>query len=121
MQNQFKTLNVGAIQVAVSTTADMQDAMAGRRCQAGGSGGGSDGRAAAVELLQQAEVAAVQNRRWKDGHGGSRFATKAQKGVTLTATDVDDLISYVPDLSSASIISSGTGAVLTDELDEETR
>lgn len=43
-----------------------------------------------------------------------------QKGVTLTATDVEDILSYVPDLSSASIVLSGTGAVLTDNLDEET-
>lgn len=49
------------------------------------------------------------------GGGGT-----AQKGVTLTTTDVEDILSYVPDLSSASIVLSGTGAVLTDNLDEET-
>ena len=52
--------------------------------------------------------------------GQSNNFTQAQRGVTLTTTDVSDILSLVPNVSSASLISSGTGAVLTDELDSET-
>ena len=119
VQEQFKTLNVGAIEVSVSTAADMQDAIAGMMPPGGGGGSGNAG-------------GATNGGGAGNGGGGNRsgggsfsnfgggFAVKAQKGVTLTATDVDDLISYVPDLTSASIISSGTGEVLTDQLDAET-
>jgi len=117
VQEQFKTLNVGAIQVSVSTSADMADAIAGgmpagmpgeaaggnntTRQQGGFSSGGFPG--GGTSLAQ----------------AGGRAAT-AQKGVTLTTTDVDDITSLVPDVTSASIITSGTGAVLTDDLDAET-
>ena len=118
VQNQFKTLNVGAIQVTVSTKADMQDAIMG-----GMPGGGTGGTGGA-----RSGGGATGGGARTGGSGGSfggfggfaAFAAKAQKGITLTTTDVDDILSYVPGLSSASIISSGTGAVLTDELDSET-
>ncbi len=117
VQEQFKTLNVGAIEVKVSTQADMQDAMAGGMpfFMGGGAptGGGNSNRSGGGA-----------NRSGGNGGMAAFFAggsaARAQKGVTLTTTDVDDLLSFVPNLTSASIISSGTGAVLTDELDEET-
>jgi putative ABC transport system permease protein len=124
VQEQFKTLNVGAIEVSVSTQADMQDAIAGMMPgifgggsggggNNGGFGGGSNNRAGGSANRAGGGGGAMMG-----GFGG--FAARAQKGVTLTSTDVDDIISYVPDLTSASIISSGTGAVLTDNLDDET-
>jgi putative ABC transport system permease protein len=117
VQEQFKTLNVGAIQVAVSTTADMQDEAAGGMPDMAGGGGGAptggSGGGAPTGGSGGGQAGGGMM-------GGGASSTKAQKGVTLTTTDVDDILSYVPNLTSASIISSGTGAVLTDELDEET-
>lgn len=110
VQNQFKTLNVGAIQVSVSTTADMADAIAGMfpGGMPGGTTGGTSGR-------QQGGGGGFPT----GGMAGGGVTT-AQKGVTLTSTDVDDITFLVPDITSASIITSGTGAVLTDNLDAET-
>lgn len=119
VQEQFKTLNVGAIQVTVSTTADMQDEMAGGGPpnMGGGmpAGGGMPGGSGGGSRSGSKSGGGFGG---FGGFGGS--STKAQKGITLTTTDVDDILSYVPNLTSASIISSGTGAVLTDELDTET-
>lgn len=127
VEKQFKTLNVGEINVTVSTSADMTDQIAGMmpngrnfsgnfggnngnngtrnsggaNRQSGFSGGGAGGFSAA------------------QGQAGSNFA-KSQRGVTLTTTDVDDILSLVPNVSSASIVLSGTGAVLGGDLDAET-
>lgn len=125
VQEQFKTLNVGAIDVSVSTSADMADQMAGGMMGGfpnggfpGGnfSGGNSGSRSGSSTRRQSGNTG---NFGGMAGQAGSAFA-QAQKGVTLTTTDVDDILSFVPGLSSASLISSGTGKVLTDELDEET-
>ena len=117
VQEQFKTLNVGAINVTVSTEADMADAMAGMMPPGdmGGGGGGNFGGGTRSNKSGSAGGSGGM-----PGGGQMGGGTTRQKGVTLTTTDVDDIISYVPDLTSASIIISGTGAVLTDNLDEET-
>jgi ABC-type antimicrobial peptide transport system, permease component len=126
VQNQFKTLNVGAIQVSVSTQADMQDEMMGGMMggpDGGGMPGGGGfpgGGAAGGGGSKSGRGSAGGGMPGGGGFPGGGSSTKAQKGVTLTTTDVDDIVSYVPNLTSASIISSGTGAVLTDELDAET-
>ncbi len=122
VQNQFKTLNVGAIEVSVSTSADMADAFAGMmpggeagNMPWGGNTGGSNNT--------RNNTTRQQNGGFSGGMSGSQaggnFAS-AQKGVTLTTSDVDDIMSFVPGLTSASIITSGTGKVLTDDLDAET-
>ena len=118
VQEQFKTLNVGAIQVSVSTKADMADAMAGGGAFAG-MGGGSGAQAGAGAPTGGGGAPAGGSTQAGGGTTGGS-STQAQKGVSLTSTDVDDIVSIVPNITSASIISSGTGAVLTDELDEET-
>jgi putative ABC transport system permease protein len=124
VQNQFKTLNVGAIQVSVSTQADMQDEMMGGMMggMPGGDmpGGGFPPGGTTGGGSKSGGGSAGGGMPGGGGFPGGGASTKAQKGVTLTTTDVDDILSYVPNLTSASIISSGTGAVLTDELDEET-
>lgn len=119
VQEQFKTLNVGAIEVSVSTSADMADAFAGMMPgnfggaqRSGNTGGNSARRTTAAQGGGFSAFAGAMG-----GFGGS---TVTQKGVTLTTTDVDDIMSFVPDLTSASIITSGTGKVLTDSLDDET-
>nr|WP_319488827.1 ABC transporter permease [uncultured Caproiciproducens sp.] len=116
VQEQFKTLNVGAINVTVSTQADMADAFAGMMPPGAMGGGTSGGMGGGTSGRTGGRVGGGI------GGGGGQMGggTTAQKGVTLTTTDVDDIISYVPDLTSASIIINGTGAVLTDNLDEET-
>jgi len=117
VQEQFKTLNVGAIQVSVSTSADMADAIAG------GMPAGMPGEAAGGNNTTRQQGGFPSGGFPGGGtswaQAGGRAAT-AQKGVTLTTTDVDDITSLVPDVTSASIITSGTGAVLTDDLDAET-
>ena len=121
VQEQFKTLNVGAIEVSVSTSADMADQMAGGMMGGfpggmGGfprSGGGSGGS------LRPSGGGGGGMGGFPSGGQSNNF-TQAQRGVTLTTTDVSDILSLVPNVSSASLISSGTGAVLTDELDSET-
>ncbi|MGX8702444.1 ABC transporter permease [Caproiciproducens sp.] len=122
VQEQFKTLNVGAINVTVSTQADMADAMAGMMPPGdmGGGGGFSGGG------FSGGTRGGFSGGSRTGGSGGGMSGGQTgggsarQKGVTLTTTDVEDILSYVPDLSSASIVISGTGAVLTDNLDEET-
>ena len=122
VQEQFKTLNVGAIEVSVSTSADMADAFAGMmpggeagNTPWGGNTGGSNNT--------RNNTTRQQNGGFSGGMSGSQaggnFAS-TQKGVTLTTSDVDDIMSFVPGLTSASIITSGTGKVLTDDLDAET-
>lgn len=118
VQEQFKTLNVGAINVTVSTEADMADAMAGMMppgAMGGGTAGGGFGGNGSTNRRSGSTGGSGGMPGGQMGGGMTR-----QKGVTLTTTDVDDILSYVPDLSSASIVISGTGAVLTDNLDEET-
>jgi len=121
VQEHFKTLNVGAIQVSVSTSADMADAIAG--AMQGGNMGGASGRTAGGNntTRQQGGFSGGNfsggGTPWAQAGGRAAFV---QKGVTLTTTDVDDITSLVPDITSASIITSGTGAVLTDNLDAET-
>lgn len=119
VQEQFKTLNVGAINVTVSTEADMADAMAGMMppgAMGGGTAGGGFGGNGSTNRRSGSTGGSGGMPGGQMGGGGMT----RQKGVTLTTTDVDDILSYVPDLSSASIVISGTGAVLTDNLDEET-
>lgn len=115
VQEQFKTLNVGAIEVSVSTSADMADQMMGGF--PGGAVPGGEARGGSGSNRSGSNRS--NNFARQNGGFGSSF-TQAQRGVTLTTTDVDDILSLVPGLSSASLISSGTGAVLTDELDSET-
>lgn len=118
VQEQFKTLNVGAIDVSVSTSADIADQFAQRMPGGGGSGsgfpGGGGGRSGNVNRRSGSANGGFP------GMGGGANFTQAQRGVTLTTADVDDILDLVPDLTSASLISSGTGAVLTDDLDSET-
>ena len=125
VQEQFKTLNVGAINVTVSTEADMADAMAGGMMPPGdmGGGGGFGGGGSFGGGTRTGGGSGGGSRSGGGGMpGGGQMGggSTRQKGVTLTTTDVEDILSYVPDLSSASIVLSGTGAVLTDNLDEET-
>lgn len=125
VEKQFKTLNVGAIEVTVSTSADLTDKIAGMMPggnfgsnfgsgRTGGSAnrkgnfsGGSAGGANA------GGVSGMQ------GQAGNGFV-QAQRGVTLTTNDVDDILSLVPNISTASIVLSGTGAVLGGNLEAET-
>lgn len=119
VEKQFKTLNVGEINVTVSTSADMTDQIAGMMPNGGnfsGNVGGNNGNSGARSggsTNRQSGFSAAQ------GQAGGSFA-KSQRGVTLTTTDVDDILSLVPNVSSASIVLSGTGAVLGGSLDSET-
>ena len=51
------------------------------------------------------------------GRGGPQMA---DEGETLTEEDVEDILSLVPNVESASLLASGSGLVDGGELDEET-
>lgn len=118
VQNQFKNLNAGSINVSVATEADLMDRMmggfAGGAPQGGSFGGGSFGGGAGG------------NRSGGGGSAGARMpgmmggGTGGGRTVTLSTTDVEDIASLVPDLSQVSILNSGTGAVDGGYLEEET-
>ena len=128
VQNQFKNLNAGSINVTVATQADLMDRMMGGFAGGGGPpggsfGGGSFGAGGGVQRSGGSG----------GGTGAARSGSTAAfrmpgmvgggtsgRAVTLSTTDVDDIASLVPDLSQVSILNSGTGAVDGGELEEET-
>ncbi|NLJ31269.1 MAG: FtsX-like permease family protein [Clostridiales bacterium] len=134
VEDQFKTLNVGAIDITVSTSADITDQYAGMMQNGGAFGGnggttGDNGGNAGGNSTQRSGGTTGQSG-FSGGTGTNRTSgfqeqsgssySKTQRGVTLTTTDVDDILSLVPNVSSASIVLSGTGAVLGGNLDSET-
>ncbi len=126
VKEQFKTLNVGAIDVTVATSADLADQMAGGMggnfpggFPGGGMPSGQSGNRSGGSGNFSRQSGGFSGG-GQTGQSGSQTFTAAQKGVTLTTDDVSDILSMVPNLTSASLISSGKGAVLTDDLDEET-
>lgn len=103
---QFKTLNAGTITVSTnvnSMTSGMSSAMSSMRTQAQSSGGGGGGTG-----------------RSSGGGGGtsSVMSSSSSTSVTLTQNDLDDLLFFVPNISSGAISSSTTSEVLNDNLDE---
>ena len=127
VEEQFKNLNAGAIEVSVATQADLIDEMMrggapdggmpsfgggtpdfgggvpGGGASPGGNGGGGGNRGSGG----------------MGGFGGNNSASQ-KKSDTLETTDVDDIASLVPGLSAVSILTDGTGAVIGGELEEET-
>ncbi len=100
VENQFKNLNAGSINVSVSTTAEMEDAMMGG--MPGGGGGGMP-----------------QGGGNKQGGGGGGGDMKGQS-VTLSSSDLDDISSLVSGISEITIYDSSTAAVEGGNLTEET-
>lgn len=133
VEEQFKNLNAGAIEVSVATQADLMDQMMGGGMMAPGGGGGgqppdmggggigggfSRGSASA---RQGGGFSGTSNR---GGAGGtsafrSSAASSQKSSITLSDSDVEDIKALVPGLSSVSLIADGTGAVIGGTLEEE--
>ena len=112
VQNEYKTLNAGSINVAASTEAQMNDQMMGGfgGPMQGGMGGNNQGGG---------------NRRSGGNNaggmpGGMDMGGSNEKAVTLTEDDKEDIQSLISGLSNVTIYATGTGSVDGGDLDEET-
>lgn len=104
VQNEFKTLSAGSINVSVSTQAEMRDQMMAGFMGGGGTrtGGGSGFPGGGFP-------------------GGSGFGGMSQRqSVQLSSSDVDDISSLVSGLSEISLYESGSESVDGGELDSAT-
>lgn len=122
VQNEYKTLNAGSINVAASTSAQMQDQMMGGMMGGGGfpgggfpGGGGGTQRSGGGSTQRSGSFSNFGG--MMGGMGGSGSGGKA---VTLTTTDEEDIASLVSGLSSVGIYTSGTSSVDGGELTEDT-
>ena len=130
VQNEFKTLNAGAINVSVSTQAEMQDQIMGGMFGGGGGGmpGGGEmpGGGGGMPNAGGGTRTGGGSARMSGGGGMPNFGsmgggggTRSQK-VSLSTTDLDDISSYVSGLSDICIYNTGSKSVDGGELTEET-
>lgn len=127
VQNEFKTLNAGAINISVSTQAEMQDQFMGGMMGGGGMpGGGTPGGGGTMPNQGGSNRGSGGTARaggggMAGGGGGFSFGSmiRGQK-VTLSTTDADDISSYVDGLSDICIYNTGTKSVEGGDLTEET-
>ena len=116
VEDQFKNLNAGAIEVTVgsneSELAGMEAFFAGgmpnRSNDNGPSGSTSGGMPGGAGGSMPG------------GMGGGMPGGMGASQVTLSTDDVNDIVQFVPDVTSAAILTSGTAAVLAGDLEEET-
>lgn len=121
VQNEYKTLNAGSINVAASTSAQMQDQMMGGMMGGGGfPGGGMPGGGTGGGMPGGGRSTRKSGGSFGGGMPGGMFGGSKGKSVTLTATDEEDIQSLVSGLSYVSIYTSDTSSVDGGELDEET-
>lgn len=118
VQDEYKTLNAGSINVAASTEAQMQDQMMGGMMGGGGQGGGQGGG----EMPGGTGGGTRTGGSTKGGFSGMMGGMDSSKGksVTLTQTDEEDIESMVSGLSNVSIYTSGTSSVDGGDLTEDT-
>lgn len=113
VEDQFKNLNAGAIDIAYSSSAtmDMEDMMQGDQMPSGGDGGGtpSGGGGGGGGTPSGG------------GGGGGNFQMSGNSDqVTLTEDDVEDIALFVPGIDAISISFSTDSTVTGGELEEET-
>ena len=126
VQNEFKTLSAGSINVSVSTQAEMQDQMLQRIMGAmGGSGGRTAGGGGAAGGARTAGGSggfrAPTGGTARAGSGGVGGGGMFQKQtVTLGSTDLNDITSLVTGLSDISLYVNGTSKVNGGDLTEDT-
>ena len=117
VQNEFKTLSAGSINVSVSTQAEMQDQI--MKGIMGGFGGGMPGGG-----IPGGGMPGGGSTRRAGSGGGSRsggFGGMFQKQtVTLGTTDVNDITSLVSGISDISLYITGTSKVNGGDLTEDT-
>jgi putative ABC transport system permease protein len=126
VQNEYKTLNAGSINVAASTQAQMQDQIMknfmgggapGGEFSGGGAAGGQRRTTGGADGLSRSGSAA---RAGTAGGVGGLMGGSRGKTVTLTASDEEDIQSLVSGLSDVSLYASGTGSVDGGDLTEDT-
>lgn len=123
VQDQFKNLNAGAINVAVSTEADQRDQMmqggAGGGMPGGGAPGGTGGGAGG---FTGGGGGGAPTGGGGGMPGGGMAGGGGGQSVTLSEEDMQNISDLVPGISMATIFSSGTasaeGGNLTEETDE---
>lgn len=118
VQNEYKTLNAGAINVSISTEAEMRDQMMGGTNGGGMPGGEMPGGGTAGGSTHGSTGAAGGGFP-SGGTGGFSGGISSQK-VALSTTDVDDILFYVSGLSDICIYNSGSESVDGGDLTEET-
>lgn len=117
VQNEYKTLNAGAINISVSTQAEMRDQMMGG-IGGGGMPDGNTGGGTAGGSTRGSTGAAGGG--FPGGETGSFGGSISSQKVTLSTTDVDDIFSYVSCLSDICIYNSASESVDGGDLTEET-
>lgn len=119
VQNEFKTLSAGSINVSVSTQAEMQDQMMGGMMGGGGfPGGGMPGGGTGGGSTRRSGGGGSAGRTGGGGFpGGGSFQKQT---VSLTSTDVGDISDMVSGISEISLYMTGTGSVNGGDLTEDT-
>lgn len=122
VQNEFKTLSAGSINVSVSTQAEMQDQILQRIMGGGGMPGGGmpgggmpgGGMPGGGSTRRAGSTGGSRN----GGFGGGGMFQK--QTVTLGNTDLNDISSLVTGLSNISLYATGTSKVNGGDLTEDT-
>ncbi|MVB12579.1 Macrolide export ATP-binding/permease protein MacB [Caprobacter fermentans] len=120
VQNEYKTLNAGSINVAASTEAQMQDQMMGGFGGGFPGGGMPGGTPGGANGNRSGGTRRSGGSGGFGGFGGMGGGGTGGKAVTLTESDEQDIASLVSGLSSVSIYTTGTSSVDGGDLTEET-
>ncbi len=110
---QFKTLNAGTITVSTNVNSMMSSMMSSMGGSSGmtrpnmSSSGGSGGSSGASS-----------GRNSMSSGGMSIMSSSSSSSVTLSQADLDDLLFFVPNITTGAISSSSSKDVLSDNLDE---
>jgi len=121
--DQFKNLNAGSISVTATASQDLEAEMPGFG-EGGPPGGGAGGGGGMdISSIRQRIAQGGNSGFGFGGQGGAGgFSTRSssrQSTVTLTATDVSDIKTYVPGLKDVTIFQNGTTTVFGGSLEEE--
>ena len=124
VQEQYKTLNAGSINVSVSTQAEMRDQIIGGMAGGGPFGGEWGGQAPGGETggygNRTAGGGGAPAGGAAGGFAGRSGGTARKQTVTLSGTDVEDIADLVPGLSYLSLYNTGTASVNGGDLTEDT-
>lgn len=118
VQNEFKTLSAGSINISVSTQAEMQDQILQRIM--GGGGGGMPGGGMPGGGMPGGGKPGGGGTRRTGGSGGFGGGMFQKQTVTLGTTDVNDITSLVSGISDISLYMTGTSKVNGGDLTEDT-
>lgn len=130
--DQFKNLNAGAIEITSGISADkmMEEFMEsfGDGKNASNDGGMPSARNGSMPDFGNTSRGGMQNfvggsmsgNRGGRNRGNSFKGNMARQGEILTTEDVEDILTLIPNVESASLLATGNGAVSGGELEEET-